>query len=49
MILLFGIPGAAILMGAITLFVAFSGPDQELPASEMPLSKSSWQATDTPP
>lgn len=42
-ILLIAIPAAAIVMGAISLYLAMQGPSQELPVTEAPLSKTSWQ------
>ena len=41
--LLITIPAASVLMGIITLIVAFSGPDQEIRPTEAPLSKTSWR------
>jgi hypothetical protein len=41
--LLIGIPLASVVMGIITLIVAFSGPDQELPDAQAPLRKTSWR------
>jgi hypothetical protein len=46
--LLIGIPVASVLMGIITLIVAFSGPPQELPVVESPLSKTSWHESQRP-
>ena len=41
--LLIGIPLASILMGAITLFIAFQHRDPGIDVREAPLSKISWQ------
>lgn len=41
--LLIGIPLASILMGAITLFIAFQQRDPGVDVREAPLSKTSWQ------
>lgn len=42
-ILLMSIPAAAVVMGMITMYLAYQGPDQEIPVGEAPLSKTSWQ------
>ena len=42
-ILLIAIPAAAVLMGLITMYLAFSGPDQAMPVEKAPLSKTSWR------
>ena len=42
--LLIGIPLTAVLMGVVTLYVAFNTSDGEVRrASEVPMSKTSWQ------
>ena len=41
--LVIAIPAAALLMGAITLYVAFSNPDPGVPIADPALSKTSWQ------
>jgi hypothetical protein len=41
--LLLTIPAAAVLMGIITLIVAFSHPPGEIRTTADPLSKTSWQ------
>ena len=43
LILLIAIPATSVLMGIITMILAFSGPSQEIPIREMPLNKTSWQ------
>ena len=42
-ILLIAIPAAAVLMGAVSLYFALQGPDQEIPLLQAPLTKTSWQ------
>ncbi len=42
-LLLIAIPAAAVIMGAISLYLAFQGPDQEIPLTGAPLNKTSWQ------
>ena len=42
-ILLIAIPAASVIMGLITAYLAFSGPDQEIRAEQAPLDKSSWR------
>ena len=42
-ILLIAIPAAAVLMGAVSLYLALQGPDQEIPLLQAPLNKTSWQ------
>lgn len=44
-LLIVGLPAAAVLMGAISLYLALQGPDQEIPVGEAPLTKTSWQKT----
>lgn len=41
--LLIGIPVASLLMGAITLYVAFSYQDHVVTTEHPPLTKMSWQ------
>jgi len=41
--LVIGIPVAAVLMGVVTLYVAFSNPDPGVQRDGAPLSKTSWQ------
>ncbi len=42
--LVIAIPLAAVLMGVVTLYVAFSGPDQAIQkVDERPLSRTSWR------
>ena len=43
---LISIPAAAVVMGAISAYFAFQGPDQEIPVTEAPLTKTSWQKTE---
>ena len=46
-ILLISIPAAAVLMGAISLYFALQGPNQEIPLMDAPLTKTYWkQAAD---
>jgi len=45
LILVIAIPAAAVLMGAISLYFAVQGPDQEMPLEKAPLNKTSWQKT----
>ena len=42
-LLLMAIPAAAVLMGAISMYLAYQGPDQEILIRERPASKTSWQ------
>ncbi|MEM8768489.1 MAG: hypothetical protein AAGE43_13655 [Pseudomonadota bacterium] len=41
--LLITIPAAAVIMSSITMFFALSGPSQEIPLDDAPMSKTSWQ------
>lgn len=41
--LVIGIPAAAVLMGAVTLYVAFSNADPGVPMEQPAMSKTSWQ------
>ena len=41
--LVVGIPVAAVLMGIVSLTIAFSQPDARIPVERPPMSKSSWQ------
>ena len=41
-LLLMAIPAAAVLMGAISMYLAYQGPSQEIPIVERPASKTSW-------
>ena len=43
LLLLIGIPATSVLMGIITLVIAFSGPSQEIQADQTPLNKTSWR------
>ena len=42
-LLLMAIPLAAVLMGAVSMYLAYQGPDQEMLIREPPASKTSWQ------
>ena len=42
-VLLIAIPAAAVVMGAITMYLAFQGPNQEVLKDGAPLSKTSWR------
>ncbi len=42
-ILVIAIPAAAVVMGLITMYLAFQGPDQEIRMDGEPLSKTSWR------
>jgi len=44
--LLIAIPAASILMGIVSLYLAFSSPDLEIRQENAPLSKTSWQEMD---
>ena len=46
-ILLIAIPAAAVVMGAITMYLAFEGPDQEIRLDGAPLSKTSWRPAES--
>ena len=46
-ILLISIPAAAVLMGMVSMYFAFQGPNQEIQIDGAPLSKTSWQTTTT--
>tara|TARA_Y100001933_G_scaffold68910_1_gene69944 strand:+ start:936 stop:1097 length:162 start_codon:yes stop_codon:yes gene_type:complete len=46
--LVIAIPLAAVLMGVITLYVAFSSPNQAIDKADRPLSKTSWQEEQAP-
>lgn len=46
--LVIAIPLAAVLMGVVTLYVAFSGPNQAIEKVERPLSKTSWHEEAAP-
>ena len=41
--LVVGIPLTAIVMGMVTLYIAFSQPDPAIPMERPALSKTSWQ------
>jgi hypothetical protein len=41
--LLIAIPGISVLLGIVTLILAFGGPDQEIHTELVPLSKTSWE------
>jgi len=42
-ILLIAIPATAVLMGMISMYLAFQGPDQEIKVDSAPLTKTSWR------
>lgn len=42
--LVIGIPAAAVIMGLITLYLAFSYPDPAIRTEQQALSRTSWQA-----
>lgn len=44
--LIIGIPAAAVLMGAVTLYIAFSNADPGVHIERAPMSKTSWQETE---
>lgn len=46
-ILVIAIPAAAVVMGMITMYLAFQGPDQEVLIDGAPLSKTSWRPEET--
>ncbi|MGE0620999.1 MAG: hypothetical protein AB7I04_16080 [Pseudomonadales bacterium] len=48
LILIIAIPLAAVLMGAVSLYLALQGPDQEIPLLQAPLTKTSWQQAEEP-
>jgi hypothetical protein len=41
--LLFALPLASVIMGAITLYIAFSDADQPIKQSQSALGKTSWR------
>ncbi len=41
--LVIGIPTAALLMGLVTLYVAFSNPDPGVVTEQPAMSKTSWR------
>ncbi len=41
--LIVGIPLAAVLMGAVTLYIAFSNADPGIPMDAPAMSKTSWR------
>ena len=43
LILLIAIPAAGVVMSSITMYFAFSGPDQEMQVKQAPMSKTSWR------
>lgn len=45
LLLVIAIPCTAVLMGAISLFLAFSQPDRSVRDDTVPLSKTSWQSS----
>jgi hypothetical protein len=47
--LIVAIPAAGVLMGIITLIIAFSQPPQEIRTTEAPLTKTSWQRAGSNP
>ena len=42
--LLVAIPATSVVLSIIMMVIAFSGPDQEIPDMQAPLSKVSWPA-----
>ena len=46
--LVFGIPLLAVLMGSVTLYIAFSDPDPGVRQTYKALSKTSWQDDELP-
>lgn len=44
--LVIGIPASAVLMGIVTLYLAFSTADPGVPMDRPALSKTSWQVAD---
>jgi len=44
--LVVAIPAAALLMGAMTLYIAFSNPDPGVVLDAPPMSKTSWRKVD---
>ena len=42
--LLVAIPATSVVLSIIMMIIAFSGPDQEIPDMQAPLSKVSWQS-----
>ncbi len=44
--LVIGIPATAVLMGVVTLYIAFSMPDPGVPIEQPPMSKTSWQVAE---
>ena len=49
LLLIIALPALSVIMGLVTLYVAFSGPQQELSIDRPPLDKTSWQTEgDTP-
>jgi hypothetical protein len=43
LLLVIAIPATAVLMGAISVFLAFGAPDRSVRDDTVPLSKTSWQ------
>ncbi|HEX7034679.1 MAG TPA: hypothetical protein VF210_02835 [Pseudomonadales bacterium] len=43
--LVIGIPASAVLMGIVTLYLAFSNPDPGVPMDQPALTKTSWKVT----
>lgn len=46
LLLVIGIPAAALIMGAVTLYVAFSYPDAAIDTEHRAMSKTSWREDD---
>lgn len=46
--LVFGIPAAAVLMGLVTLYIAFSNSDPGVSLDQPAMSKTSWQNRGSP-
>ncbi len=46
--LVVGIPVTALLMGIVTLYVAFSNPDPGVERDAVPLSKTNWSESNRP-
>lgn len=48
LILLIAIPAAAVVMGAVSVYLAYQGPSQEIQLDGEPLSKTSWREAGGP-
>ena len=44
LMLIIALPATSVVLGIIMMIVAFSGPDQEIPIGQTPLSKVSWES-----